>query len=523
MEGLPWTIEEHTSTTPNYYTNKMGTLKDKVFLSYADEDTKIAKRVHEDLQRSRKLEVWAYKESRKYGVNFKEEFETQIRQSTYFCLLDSPSARQSSWIAGEWKLAGEAKATRYICSLKNWTDGADWREKELFTGQNLTTAIDLSDYGAGIRELCRALQANFFPWSAFPRDHDFDKEVHSSNLDESQTQELIDLYRGFREHFADPEFAEALLRVVIKKCEVYRATKVISAGLALGVMQADAARHQDALRTFENLTRQHERDPRVWAAVAAACFHLGQYSRSLDALTRSRECVLNYYKEESAQHTPEIVHNIANVLILLERLDDAQKEIDALPTGNHALPFIRGMKGRILFHRGRYREALPYLKGAYEESMDVLPVLTVNLADCYTYLGLPDDELRLIQRAVKQLPASPEIWNRAAHCFQMRRDFNAALNALRNAVQLAKDVPQYRAQLAALLCKVNRIEEGRAVARECVKLSAPTAHDRYYRGLAFYVLGKKLVAEEELTESRSDPVVSKWPHYSEVFDRRTAG
>jgi hypothetical protein len=100
----------------------------------------------------------------------------------------------------------------------------------------------------------------------------------------------------------------------------------------------------------------------------------------------------------------------------------------------------------------------------------------------------------------------------------MRGDSAAAVSALRNAVRCAKDASQYCSQFAALLCKAGRVEEGLAQARECTKLSALTAHDRYYRGLAYYVLGKKNIAEDELSESRKDPVVSTWPHYSRVFD-----
>lgn len=500
----------------------MGPLIEKVFLSYADEDGATAKRVHEDLQRSKKLEVWAYQESRQFGVNFKDEFERQIRQSRYFCLLDSPSARKSLWIAREWQIATEsAGVTRYVCSLKSWTDADDWRQKELFNGHNFITAIDLTNYETGIRQLCRTLQAAYFPWSAFPRDHDFDKEVQNSNLNKDQTQRLIDLYREFREHYADPEFAEALLRVVIKKCQTYGAAKVISASLALGVMQADASRHQDALRTFSELTRRHERDPRPWAALGSALFHLGQYEESLRALMRSHNCILNYYREESAQHIPEVVHNIANVLILLGRHSEAQLAIDGLPREDQEIPFIRGLKGRLLAHKGRYREALPHLEEAYEGSIEVLPVSVIDLADCYVHLGLHDRELKLLQKAVKQLPTSPEVWHRAASCYITQADFPAAVNALQNGVKYARDVPQYRAQLAALLYRTGRVEQGLEEAQECVKLSAPTAHDRYYRGLAYYVLGKKSCAEDELTESRKDPVVSRWPHYSIVFDQRT--
>ena len=199
-----------------------------------------------------------------------------------------------------------------------------------------------------IRQLCKALNANYFPWSAFPRDLVFDKEVWSSNLGEDRKQELIDLYRDFREHFAYPEYAEALLRVVIRRCQFYGAEEVISASLALGVMLGDASRHQDVLKTFSDLTMKHERDPRTWAALPSALFHLARYEQSLQALKNARESILKHYREESGSHMPEVVHNIANLLIVFSRYDETQAEIDRLSSEDQSHSFIRALRGRLL-------------------------------------------------------------------------------------------------------------------------------------------------------------------------------
>src|SRR5258705_11756650 len=136
METFHRTAEACENTTSNCYTNGMGSLTEKVFLSYAEEDAVIARRVYLDLARSRKIDVWGYKESRKFGVNFKREFEEQIRSSKYFCLLDSPNSRKSSWVAEECKIAAVSKVTRLICSLAAWNETAEWREIQLFMDKN---------------------------------------------------------------------------------------------------------------------------------------------------------------------------------------------------------------------------------------------------------------------------------------------------------------------------------------------------------------------------------------------------
>jgi tetratricopeptide (TPR) repeat protein len=309
----------------------------KIFLSYAEEDSTTAGRVFSDLQRFQ-VEVWGYTECGRYGVNFREEFETQIRQSSYFCLLDSPAARQSRWIKEECRLAAALRETpnagvrqiMVVCSLATVTEGAEWRHTELWDGQNLNKALDFSDYDKGIRELFRFLEIAYTPWSSLPRDQDFTNEVHAANIGRQRTQELFDFYRQFRESFSDSDYAEALLRVVIRKCKVYKAEPVVSPALALGVMQADGGRHRDALKTFAALAESNPSDPRVWAGLGGAYFHMEQYSLCLEALYRSRTITLNHPGTESTRHMIEVVHNIAWVQILLGKIDEANAVLEEL-------------------------------------------------------------------------------------------------------------------------------------------------------------------------------------------------
>src|SRR5256885_12669191 len=64
-----------------------------------------------------------------------------------------------------------------------------------------------------------------------------------------------------------------------------------------------------------------------------------------------------------------------------------------------------------------------------------------------------------------------------------------------------KGRPARSVSTAALLYSVGLHEGGLVEARECVKVSVPTAYDRHSRGLAYYVLGKKTIAEDDLADS----------------------
>src|ERR1019366_4064283 len=196
-----------------------------------------------------------------------------------------------------------------VCLLAKHTDTDDWSHNELFPGHNLVRAVDLTRWDAGVQELCQFLQIVHSPGWGVPRDLDFEREVFDARLDVARTQELLNLYRDFRERSHEADLAENLLRVVISKSRLYGAATVVSPRLALGGMQADAGRHEEALQTFDDLTTSHATDPRGWAGLAGAHFHRGRYSECLRCLHKAPELADTLYREEAADRLPELAHN----------------------------------------------------------------------------------------------------------------------------------------------------------------------------------------------------------------------
>jgi tetratricopeptide (TPR) repeat protein len=491
----------------------------RVFLSYAEEDASLARRIHIALADSGTVSPWGFKENGRIAENFKDEFEDQIKSSEYFCLLDTPDARKSRWIKDECGLARRSVTKVVVCRAVDFSLTPEALEQELFEGHNLQAAVSFLDYNNGIRQLFKFFQIIYSPWSAVPRDQDFDKEIWKAGLAPNVAQELVNLYREFREHFADPDFAEALLRVVIRKCDLAEANDVVSPRLALAVMHANAGRHQLALKTFADLSGSHPTDPRTWAGMAGAHFHLNQYADCLTALHRSKEFSLAYYRNESAERMPEIVHNIAAVHVLLGRLEDASAALDSLAPASQAHPFVNAIRGRIALSRGEYRQALPHLVDACA-AIDVSPDTVIDLADCYVGLRRYGDELALLEQRLREMSDCPEVCHRAAQAFLRKPDRSAtaaAVSAMRQAAAVSSEVPRYRAQYAALLCKSGDPERGMAEAETCVTLAAPTPEDRYYRGLAYHILGQAAAANYERAMSQREGVVSNWPRYPNIY------
>lgn len=89
-------------------TNKTQVSNDKlqrVFISYAREDEKAARRLYNDLK-SRGLNPWLDKESLLPGQNWENEIRKAIKKSRYFIpLFSSTSVEKRGYIQKEFKYA----------------------------------------------------------------------------------------------------------------------------------------------------------------------------------------------------------------------------------------------------------------------------------------------------------------------------------------------------------------------------------------------------------------------------------
>ncbi|MFY0602754.1 MAG: toll/interleukin-1 receptor domain-containing protein [Flavobacteriaceae bacterium] len=74
-----------------------------IFISYSSGDSQIAHRLYEDLLK-RGAKPYLYEKQRNF-VEFMEEISDIIKQVKSFCLLDSPQARDSSYVKTECELA----------------------------------------------------------------------------------------------------------------------------------------------------------------------------------------------------------------------------------------------------------------------------------------------------------------------------------------------------------------------------------------------------------------------------------
>jgi tetratricopeptide (TPR) repeat protein len=501
-----------------------GPLND-VFLSYAEEDGATALRVDDDLTRA-DLKVWRYEKDSRKGSSIPDEVRDWIGHSRFFCLLDSAWARKSAYIREECAFAlaliGRSDKLSFLVCLvqpRKAASGHEWWMEEAFEGQNVRSYIDLTDYGRGIKELTRCLEVPYFPRFELPRDHDFENEVHAAGLRYDEISEMVGMYSDFRRFYQEGrrDIAEAQLRVLIHRCERWKVTGVISPRLALGVLQAESGRHRDAYATFGNLVGIQPDDPRAWAGKAGALFHLGDAEGSLEAYRRCQRLL----DDEAPRHRTETAHNVAMTLLSLGRTDEAWSELGTVPEE----PYILAAKGAVRLAQSRPERALSFLEEAYQiyrDSPSLPSSLIIRLADCYKALRMEQRELSLLEEAQRldSLKDDPEILRRAAFCYLSRDRFELALRRLDSAVALAPDSLVYRVERAQLLYQTGHTEDARREAHRCFSPEDESPRERYYRGLAFHLLGAGEAARTEHLSSLRDPTVRSWPAYADLLRLR---
>ena len=90
----------------------------RVFISYAEPDTRFAHRLAEDLRR-RDAEVWIAPESIRPGDSWVEAIERGLSESSHMVIVLTPAALKSKWVQKEIQLAidQERKGRMHIIPL----------------------------------------------------------------------------------------------------------------------------------------------------------------------------------------------------------------------------------------------------------------------------------------------------------------------------------------------------------------------------------------------------------------------
>jgi tetratricopeptide (TPR) repeat protein len=157
-------------------------------------------------------------------------------------------------------------------------------------------------------------------------------------------------------------------------------------------------------------------------------------------------------------------------------VDDKTIGVMTYPQDADALDMVMPM-----LKAGKLEEAVPYLEALNKVDAENAPVL-YNLGICYSELGLYDEAIIRLKRAVQLQPTYVHAWIGLGTAYQRMRKPEQALQALTQAVQIDPQDPYAQRNLGGMLAALQRPAEAVVYLRQALALLPDDPHTLY--GLA---------------------------------------
>jgi tetratricopeptide (TPR) repeat protein len=492
-----------------------------VFLSYGGKDGHLVTRVAEDLKRARAGDIWCYELTSKYGVDFRREYCERVRSAQIFILFDSRHARTSRYVREEVDLCRSIPGVAMLVCLCE--AHGEWRNGELFDGQNRLRYFDLVRYEQAIRDLCGHLGASYVPRFTMPRDQDFEQEVRGSadHFPLPQRQAILDKYQFFRSIFArDPAAAEAQLLVLIREHLDPIDAPVISAHLALGALRNEGRRYQAAEEAFAHVTLRTPDDPRGWAGKGAALFGLGRYREAAQAWARCLDCIAASGNPVHRQFEDEIRHNAASAHFEAGDPKAAWATLAPAFAGAERPTEDFVLAGKILLAAGSPQAGEMLVRGAQRVTSQAMIQSELIIDLVVNLKKIAADELagRVLQRALHHYPYDVDLIRQWAAHHSECGNLDEAIAAYEKVLGIQPDNLRCLAEHALLLKTVGGRGGWRELVKKCLDAHALSPTDEYYLGLAHYLEGRIETARYHHGRSQRSALCAGWPFYDELVN-----
>lgn len=481
-----------------------------IFISYAQEDRNVSMRIYDDLVRSG-FSVWRYEKDGAPGVNFWDEINEQLANARIFCLIDSPAARNSYYVAHEitTALARMQAGQLDFLSVCLATPDGDWRNNiaipfspqllpELnrlryfdFTWTHQEDVFDPFDrYRSAMVQLLESLGRPYVPRTPLPWIENFERELyHKAPLIGNREREILmadysAFYHYYNIHQTGP--AERRLRLIV---DDWGHLKLISPLLAMGTLHLERDDLNSSESVFAEITRIAPSNPMGWWGLGIVQFHTNRVEASLDSFNNALQVT-----DQNNPHHRAVMPNLwnyqLNALISLGKIGEADKTLSAIPPPFLDMPEIKIARVRLLLEKNEEREALKLY-----ETMSYL-------------LETPERNHAGLSQALAELELSFSKWG------IRQGNQGMTLFHLENRVRLVPLSIRAWAEYAMFCTVAGMWREKREAMEKGFSLSPVTPEDLYFHGLLYYLQGDSAQADYFRRKSG----LHHWGHYSELMD-----
>ena len=495
---------------------KIKEMEYNVFMSYTSGDNAIAMRIYNDLERSG-LNVWRYEKDGEIGRDFIDEIDEMISKSESFILIDSSHARESNYVKDECKVGQELFINKsgniqkfLVCLVEE--KRITFTKDELFANHNRLRFINFSGYTywdnneiylKGIQLLCKELGKDYTssPLS-IPSYRDFEKELSAVEISAlsdkgeniSEKEAILKDFESFlyRYRQKDPN-SKKRIQFIIEASESL-GLKLTTPYLSLGIIQSETNEFEDALATFKQVTKDFPDDPRGFASSGAMLFKLERYQEAYENYDKAIKIARIHKDNRYIQdHHSELIYNKIQVMVRLEKFNEAINEINNLSPGQKALPEIK--IALIFIHL--FQNNLSKAKELYDNLQLFYSPETVihNSSDLNFIFG--DLEFQL------------------GKIFAGSDNYNDAICHYENSIKYNSKSIRYFAELALLYHALPDIKKQNKTIEEGLKLNPYNNTEIYFYGLLYYLQGNYSEARRLYDLSQMEK--HGWEYYDKLI------
>jgi tetratricopeptide (TPR) repeat protein len=472
--------------------------------------------------RLQEVDVWDYSDASRdipLGESVKERLRKQIDDSIHFIAIvtvASVDQETGRFPRFEWAYAN-AQGKRILPVTILPFVPADFGPELQFLEGAKYLPFDLEDAHAfeqSFARLCIEMEVRYVPpFLGDPRlifAPRFEREIRRLSIPPQQRVLLQTTIDNFTHRYAAREFADATeeIEFFLGACRRFLSGKTLYyPTILLGLCRMHVGRLEDALACIEPLKTHPLADENLWAAIGHVHFIRGEFEDALSNFRIAREKCPPGLDWEAR-------FNILATCIELGRVEEGSAafsgfDFESRPIGDQVK--IANLQAAVFSRESDWVSVIGALKDPYDRGIGD-DATAVHLARAYEETGDFEAADAVLAREAERLHDS----NLYHHLAALRARHGQPLQALemyRNRLLEDPERPyQMMTDYAVILLSLGHRFEAQEVCRRAIALAEPkTRSERYFRGLAFYILGDKERALALYLESKSPQ-----PYYGEV-------
>jgi tetratricopeptide (TPR) repeat protein len=481
----------------------------KCFVSFSSRDGEFAGKLMASL-RLQEIDVWDYSnpaEDIRLGDPVQTDLCRRIDGSKWFIGIITPSSsdpHRGKYCIFELKYANSNGMRIFPIRLAQYSSFDPDPELPFLKDTKYLT-FDDENYEISLAHLCEDMGAPYVPpFLGDPRiifAARFDKEIRGLALSREHSIKLRLIIDEFTREYAAGRWLKARKAIDFFLASFERAVEGIVPyypTLLLALCQMHMNKLDDAEETLNLLLNHKLADENLWAAIGQIDFMRGDYEKALAKFKIAKEkCPTG--KDWEARY------NILAASVELGRTEEAtaafeEFDLSARPLDDQVK--VASLQARLFAQRGQWQSVITMLRDIFDRKVGDA-VTAIALADAYERRFDASNAVAVLASEADRLDDA----NLYHHLATLHVRLGDSVRALQiYELKLLENSSRPRQMLtdyALILQSIGRFREAQEVYRRAVALPSPAIEsEHYFRGLAFYLLGRHAEAQLEYADSR---------------------